>query len=192
MRICVYLGSSPGNSPVYRDAAEQFGNLLASRGIGMVYGGGMVGLMGVIADAVCAAGGEVIGVIPEALRAREHDHQGITELHVVQTMHERKALMAKLADGFVTLPGGIGTFEEMFEAWCWSQLGYHQKPCGLLDVNGFYSKMSSFIDHVVEEGFLQPRHRAMLLIEKEPEALLDRMAQYLAPPTEHWLGDNDV
>lgn len=192
MRICVYLGSSPGNSPVYRDAAEQFGNLLASRGIGLVYGGGMVGLMGVIADAVCAAGGEVIGVIPEALRAREHDHQGITELHVVQTMHERKALMAKLADGFVTLPGGIGTFEEMFEAWCWSQLGYHQKPCGLLDVNGFYSKMSSFIDHVVEEGFLQPRHRAMLLIEKEPEALLDRMAQYLAPPTEHWLGDNDV
>ncbi len=192
MRICVYLGSSPGNSPVYRDAAEQFGNLLASRGIGLVYGGGMVGLMGVIADAVCAAGGEVIGVIPEALRAREHDHQGITELHVVQTMHERKALMAKLADGFVTLPGGIGTFEEMFEAWCWSQLGYHQKPCGLLDVNGFYSKMSSFIDHVVEEGFLQPRHRAMLLIEKEPEALLDRMAQYLAPPTEHWLGDDDV
>lgn len=192
MRICVYLGSSPGNSPVYRDAAAQFGNLLASRGIGLVYGGGMVGLMGVIADAVCAAGGEVIGVIPEALRAREHDHQGITELHVVQTMHERKALMAKLADGFVTLPGGIGTFEEMFEAWCWSQLGYHQKPCGLLDVNGFYSKMSSFIDHVVEEGFLQPRHRAMLLIEKEPEALLDRMAQYLAPPTEHWLGDDDV
>lgn len=192
MRICVYLGSSPGNSPVYRDAAEQFGNLLASRGIGLVYGGGMVGLMGVIADAVCAAGGEVIGVIPEALRAREHDHQGISELHVVQTMHERKALMAKLADGFVTLPGGIGTFEEMFEAWCWSQLGYHQKPCGLLDVNGFYSKMSSFIDHVVEEGFLQPRHRAMLLIEKEPEALLDRMAQYLAPPTEHWLGDDDV
>jgi len=192
MRICVYLGSSPGNSPVYRDAAEQFGNLLASRGIGLVYGGGMVGLMGVIADAVCAAGGEVIGVIPEALRAREHDHQGISELHVVQTMHERKALMAKLADGFVTLPGGIGTFEEMFEAWCWSQLGYHQKPCGLLDVNGFYSKMSSFIDHVVEEGFLQPWHRAMLLIEKEPEALLDRMAQYLAPPTEHWLGDDDV
>jgi uncharacterized protein (TIGR00730 family) len=192
MRICVYLGSSPGNSPVYRNAAEQFGNLLASRGIGLVYGGGMVGLMGVIADAVCAAGGEVIGVIPEALRAREHDHQGISELHVVQTMHERKALMAKLADGFVTLPGGIGTFEEMFEAWCWSQLGYHQKPCGLLDVNGFYSKMSSFIDHVVEEGFLQPRHRAMLLIEKEPEALLDRMAQYLAPPTEHWLGDDDV
>ena len=192
MRICVFLGSQPGRSPIYREAAEQFGTLLARRGIGLVYGGGTVGLMGVIADAASAAGGEVIGIIPEALRAREHDHQGITELHVVQTMHERKALMAKLADGFVTLPGGIGTFEEMFEAWCWAQLGYHQKPCGLLDVGGFYSKMSDFIDQVVEEGFLQPHHRAMLLIEKEPEAMLDRMAHYLAPKTEHWLGDKDV
>jgi uncharacterized protein (TIGR00730 family) len=192
MRICVYLGSSPGRSPIYRETAERVGTLLAERGIGLVYGGGTVGLMGVIADAVCAAGGEVIGVIPEALRAREHDHQGITELHVVKTMHERKALMAKFADGFLCLPGGIGTLEEIFEAWCWSQLGYHEKPCGLLNVNGFYTPMSSFIDSVVEEGFLQPRHRAMLLIEKEPEVLLDRMAQYLPPQTEHWLGDADV
>ena len=192
MRICVYLGSSPGHSPIYREAAEQFGTLLAGRGIGLVYGGGTVGLMGAIADAVCAAGGEVIGVIPEALRAREHDHQGISDLHVVQTMHERKAMMARLADGFVTLPGGIGTFEEMFEAWCWSQLGYHQKPCGLLDVNGFYSGMTGFIDHVVAEGFLQPRHRAMLLIERDPEVLLDRMADYRPPATEHWLGEKDV
>jgi uncharacterized protein (TIGR00730 family) len=192
MRICVYLGSSPGRSPIYRETAERVGTLLAERGIGLVYGGGTVGLMGVIADAVCAAGGEVIGVIPEALRAREHDHQGITELHVVKTMHERKALMAKFADGFLCLPGGIGTLEEIFEAWCWSQLGYHEKPCGLLNVNGFYTPMSSFIDSVVEEGFLQPRHRAMLLIEKEPEVLLDRMAQYLPPQTEQWLGDADV
>ena len=192
MRICVYLGSSPGRSPVYREAAERVGALLAERGIGLVYGGGTVGLMGVIADAVCAAGGEVIGVIPEALRAREHDHQGITELHVVKTMHERKAMMAKFADGFICLPGGIGTLEEIFEAWCWSQLGYHQKPCGLLNVNDFYTPMSSFIDSIVDEGFLQPRHRAMLLIENEPEVLLDRMAAYLAPPTEHWLGDSDV
>lgn len=192
MRICVFLGSSPGRSPVYREIAERFGTLLAQRGIGLVYGGGTVGLMGAIADAACAAGGEVIGIIPEALRAREHDHQGISELHVVQTMHERKALMAKLSDGFVTLPGGIGTFEELFEAWTWAQLGYHQKPCGLLDVGGFYSRMSDFIDHVVAEGFLQPRHRAMLLIEQEPEAMLDRMAHYLAPPTEHWIGDKDV
>ncbi|MBJ7443429.1 MAG: TIGR00730 family Rossman fold protein [Sphingobium sp.] len=192
MRICVYLGSSPGNSPVYREAAERVGTLLAERGIGLVYGGGTVGLMGVIADTVCAAGGEVIGVIPEALRAREHDHPGITQLHVVKTMHERKAMMAKFADGFLCLPGGIGTLEEIFEAWCWSQLGYHEKPCGLLNVNGFYTPMSTFIDSVVTEGFLQPRHRAMLLIDDDPDILLDRMAQYLPPQTEHWLGDGDV
>ncbi|MGK2911068.1 MAG: TIGR00730 family Rossman fold protein [Sphingobium sp.] len=192
MRICVFLGSSPGRSPVYRDAAEAFGTLLAQRGIGLVYGGGTVGLMGAIADAACAAGGEVIGIIPEALRAREHDHQGISELHVVQTMHERKALMAKLADGFVCLPGGIGTLEELFEVWTWAQLGYHEKPCGLLDIGGFFGRMSGFIDHVVEEGFLQPRHRAMLLIEREPEAMLNRMAGYFAPPTEHWIDEKDV
>lgn len=181
-----------GASPVYAEAARRFGRLLAERGIGLVYGGGAVGLMGQIADAACTAGGEVIGIIPEALRAREQDHHGITELHVVQTMHERKALMAKLSDGFVAMPGGIGTFEELFEVWTWAQLGYHAKPCGLLDVNGFYSRMSGFIDHVVEEGFLQPRHRAMLLIEREPEAMLDRLARYLAPDTERWIGDRDV
>jgi len=192
MRICVYLGSSAGANPVYREAAEQFGTLLAKRGIGLVYGGGTVGLMGVVADAACAAGGEVIGVIPEALRAREHDHTGITELHVVQTMHQRKALMAKLADGFVTLPGGIGTFEEMFEAWCWSQLGYHEKPVGLLDVNGFYSGLRQFIDSVVDEGFLQPRHRAMLIVERDPETMIDRIANYRPPEVEHWLGERDL
>lgn len=191
-RLCVFLGSSPGRLPGYGEAAIRFGTLLAARGIGLVYGGGTIGLMGTIADAVCAGGGEVIGVIPEALRAREHDHRGITELHVVQTMHERKAMMAKLADGFVALPGGIGTFEELFEVWTWAQLGYHDKPCGLLDVAGFYTPMSRFIDHVVAEGFLQPAARAMLLIEREPEALLDRIARYLAPPTEHWLGERDV
>ncbi|BBC73839.1 rossman fold protein, TIGR00730 family [Altererythrobacter sp. B11] len=192
MRICVYLGSSPGRSPVYRKAASEFGHLMAERGIGLVYGGGAVGLMGVIADAVSEAGGEVIGIIPEALRAREVDHQGITELHVVKTMHERKAMMAKFADGFVTLPGGIGTFEEMFEAWCWAQLGYHEKPCGLLDVNGFYAGLSSFIDQVVEEGFLQPRHREMMLIDTDPATLLDRMLSYRAPNTEHWLDERDL
>jgi uncharacterized protein (TIGR00730 family) len=192
MRICVFLGSSPGRSPLYVDTARRFGTLLAERGIGLVYGGGTVGLMGAIADAVCAADGEVIGVIPQALRAREHDHQGITELHIVETMHERKAMMAKLSDGFVALPGGIGTFEELFEVWTWAQLGYHDKPCGLLDVGGFYSRMSAFIDHVVEEGFLQPKHRSMLLIEKEPEAMLDIIARYLAPATEQWIGEKDV
>ncbi len=192
MRICVFLGSSPGRSPIYADAAARFGKLLAARGIGLVYGGGAVGLMGVIANAATLAGGEVIGVIPEALRARELDHKGITELHVVETMHERKAMMARLADGFVGLPGGIGTLEELFEVWTWAQLGYHDKPCGLLDVGGFYAPMSSFIDHVVAEGFLQAKHRAMLLIEREPEALLDRMAHYLPPQTEHWIGEGDV
>lgn len=192
MRLCVYLGSSAGTRPLYREAAQRFGTLLAQRGIGLVYGGGTVGLMGVIADAVCAGGGEVIGVIPEALRAREHDHQGITELHVVQTMHERKAMMADLADGFVTLPGGIGTFEEMFEAWCWSQLGYHRKPVGLLDVGGFYSGLRRFIDDVVEEGFLQPRHRAMLIVESDPETMLERMATYQPPETEPWLAERDL
>ena len=191
-RLCVFLGSSPGRSPVYRDAAVAFGTLLARRGIGLVYGGGTIGLMGAIADAACAAGGEVIGVIPEALRRRELDHRGISELHVVGTMHERKAMMARLADGFVALPGGIGTLEELFEVWTWAQLGYHAKPCGLLDVAGFFGPMSAFIDHVVAEGFLQPQHRAMLLIEREPEALLDRLSHYLAPPTPRWVGEGDV
>lgn len=192
MRICVYLGSSPGRSPLYRKAAEDFGALLASRGIGLVYGGGRVGLMGVIADAVCAHGGEVIGVIPEALRARERDHQGITQLHVVKSMHERKAMMADLADGFVTLPGGIGTFEEMFEAWCWSQLGYHAKPVGLLNVGDFYDGLIQFVDKIVAEGFLQDRHRAMLLIERDPEVLLDRIIRFIPPETEHWLHEGET
>ena len=192
MRICVYLASSPGRLPVYAEIAHEFGTLLAKRGIGLVYGGGKVGLMGVIADAVCGAGGEVIGVIPEALRARERDHQGITELHVVKTMHERKAMMANLADGFVTLPGGIGTFEEMFEAWCWSQLGYHDKPVGLLDVGDIFDGLKTLIDKVVEEGFLQPKHRSMLLVEKDPEVLLDRIISYIPPANEHWLGKSDV
>lgn len=191
-RLCVFLGSSPGRLPVYRESAVRFGTLLAERGIGLVYGGGMIGLMGAIADAACAAGGEVIGVIPEALRAREHDHQGITELHVVQTMHERKAMMADLADGFVCLPGGIGTLEELFEVWTWAQLGYHRKPCGLLDVAGYFERMSGFIDHVVAEGFLRPEHRAMLLIEADPAAMLDRLAHYLAPPAAAWIGPGDV
>jgi uncharacterized protein (TIGR00730 family) len=191
MRICVYLGSSPGRSPLYREAAHQFGTLLAERGIGLVYGGGTVGLMGVIADAACAAGGEVIGVIPEAIRAREHDHQGITELHIVKSMHERKAMMADLSDGFVTLPGGIGTFEEMFEAWCWSQLGYHAKPVGLLNVGNLYDGLIQFVDTIVAEGFLQDKHRAMLLIEKDPDVLLQRIIDFVPPETEHWLHEGE-
>ena len=192
VRICVFLGSSVGRGPVYAQAATRLGTLIARRGMGLVYGGGTVGLMGLLADAATAAGGEVIGVIPEALRAREHDHPGLTRLHVVRTMHERKAMMAGLSDGFVALPGGIGTFEELFEVWTWSQLGYHAKPCGLLNVGGFYDGMSGFIDHVVAEGFLKPEHRRMLIVERDAETMLDRLATYLAPPAEHWIGQDDV
>jgi uncharacterized protein (TIGR00730 family) len=192
MRICVFLGSSLGRTPVYREAAVALGTLIAQRGIGLVYGGGAVGLMGILAEAALAAGGEVIGVIPEALRAREHDQEGLTALHVVRTMHERKAMMADLSDGFIALPGGIGTFEELFEVWTWSQLGYHAKPCGLLNVAGFYDGMSGFIDYVVTEGFLKPEHRQMLLVERDPATMLDRIATYLAPPAEQWIGQGDV
>lgn len=192
MRICVFLGSSTGISPRYGEAARDFGALLARRGIGLVYGGGSIGLMGLVADGACAAGGEVIGVIPEALRAREQDHAHLTRLHVVSTMHERKALMAELSDGFIALPGGIGTFEELFEVWTWSQLGYHEKPCGILNINGFYDGLRGFIDHVVDEGFLKVQHREMLLVNDDAEALLDAMLHYIPKPQPHWIGPADV
>lgn len=192
MRICVFLGSSLGRRPIYAQAAQRLGTLIAERGIGLVYGGGAVGLMGLLADAASRAGGEVIGVIPEALRAREHDHDGLTHLHVVGTMHERKAMMADLSDGFVALPGGIGTFEELFEVWTWAQLGYHAKPCGLLNVGGFYDGLSGFIDNVVDEGFLKPEHRRMLVVEREPEAMLDTIVGYLAPRTDKWIDRDDL
>jgi uncharacterized protein (TIGR00730 family) len=192
MRLCVFLGSSPGRLPIYAAAARSFGTLLAARGIGLVYGGGSVGLMGVLADAVLAAGGEAIGVIPDALQALEVDHPRLTALHVVRTMHERKALMAELADGFIAMPGGIGTFEELFEVWTWAQLGYHNKPCGLLDVNGFYRGMAGFIDHVVAEGFLKPAQREMLLVDDKPERLLDRMLGYHETPHDKWISIDDL
>lgn len=192
MRICVFLGSSPGMSPVYAEAARTLGALMAERGIGLVYGGGQVGLMGILADAVLEAGGEAVGIIPEALRAREGDHPHLKQLIVVQTMHQRKAKMAELADGYITLPGGIGTLEELFETWTWAQLGLHGKPCGLLNVGGFYEGLSRFIDHVVDEGFLQARHRHMMMIEREPALLLDRMVDYLAPETEKFLKAEDL
>jgi uncharacterized protein (TIGR00730 family) len=193
MRICVFLGSSRGTSPLYVEAARNFGALLARRGIGLVYGGGSIGLMGQVADGACAAGGEVIGVIPEALQARERDHEGLSQLHIVSTMHERKAMMAELADGFVALPGGIGTFEELFEVWTWSQLGYHDKPCAILNVNGFYDAMREFIDHVVTEGFLRKEHRDMLIVHDDPERLLDAVVNFT--PTQQstqWIGRDDL
>jgi uncharacterized protein (TIGR00730 family) len=186
-RICVYAGSNVGSDPAYAAAAQALGAELAARGIGLVYGGGRVGLMGEVADATMAAGGEAIGVIPQALRERELGHDGLTQLRVVETMHERKALMAELADGFVALPGGIGTLEELIEIMTWSQLGIHAKPCGLLDAAGFYAGLERFLDHMVAEGFLHERHRSTLLADAEPGPLLERLAGWEPPDVHKWL-----
>jgi uncharacterized protein (TIGR00730 family) len=186
-RLCVFCGSNAGREPGYRRLAEGLARTLAGRGIGIVYGGGRVGLMGVLADAALAAGGDVIGVIPQALIDREIGHRGLTELRVVNSMHERKALMAELADGFVALPGGIGTLEELFEVWTWAQLGLHAKPCGVLDADGFYAPLVAFLDHLVDTGFVRPAHRAMLLSAPSPEALLAAFAAYRAPRVGKWV-----
>jgi uncharacterized protein (TIGR00730 family) len=172
MRICVYTGSRPGSRPEYEQAAVSFGTLLAREGIGLVYGGGRLGLMGVVADAALAAGGEVTGIIPQKLLDLEVAHTGLSELHVVHSMHERKAMMADLSDGFVALPGGIGTLEELFEVWAWLHLGYHDKPCGLLNVCGFYDPLITFLDSIVTEGFLRADTRAMLFADDDGERLL--------------------
>ena len=178
MRLCVFCGSNFGVRAAYRAGTEAFGRLLAERRIELVYGGAHAGLMGALADAVLVGGGRVIGVIPEALVGRELAHQGLTELRIVHSMHERKAMMASLSDGFVALPGGIGTLEELFEVWTWSQLGLHQKPCALLDLEGFYGGLSTFMDHVLAEGFLKPAQRQALIVEAHAASLLDRIAGY--------------
>jgi len=185
--VCVFCGASTGVNPAYREAAIALGQALAHRGLTLVYGGGAVGLMGIVADAAMAAGGEVIGIIPQALMDAEVGHTGLTRLEVVDGMHARKARMAELSDAFVALPGGLGTLEELFEVWTWGQLGYHAKPLGLLDVNGFYSKLGSFLDHVVEEGFVRPQHRAMLKLADAPDALLDAMDSFQAPVLPKWV-----
>jgi uncharacterized protein (TIGR00730 family) len=186
-RVCVFCGSSIGNKPEYTDFAEALGRLLAARKIGLVYGGGNVGLMGVIADAAVAAGGEVIGVIPKALKDREIAHTGLRDLRVVDSMHTRKAMMADLADAFIAMPGGVGTFEEFFEAITWTQLGLHRKPCGLLNVGGFYSPLVAFIDQAVDEGFIKPIHRAMIVVDDNPERLLDSLAKIDLPDVPKWI-----
>jgi uncharacterized protein (TIGR00730 family) len=173
--ICVYCGSNPGADPAFAEATRALAELFAGRGIRVVYGGGAVGLMGVLADATLAAGGEVVGVIPQALMDREIGHRGLSELHVVGSMHERKALMAELAEAFVALPGGIGTLEELIEVYTWSQLGLHAKPMGVLNVSGFYDGLAAFLDHTVQERFLRPQHRAVLKVEADPAALLERL-----------------
>ena len=180
-RICVYAGSNPGARPEYAEGAAALATLMAERGIGLVYGGGRLGLMGVLADTVLAAGGEAIGVIPQALFDREIGHTGLTELRVVGSMHERKAAMAELADAFVAVPGGIGTLEELIEVYSWSQLGIHAKPCGVLDIAGFYAGFAAFLDQLVEERFVRVEHRAGLLSDADPAALLDRLAAWRPP-----------
>jgi uncharacterized protein (TIGR00730 family) len=187
-RLCIFCGSSAGGRPEYLAAAQALGRALADRGVGVVYGGARVGLMGALADAALAADGEVLGVIPRALEAREIAHTGLTRLHVVGSMHERKALMSELSDGFVALPGGIGTLEELFEVWTWAQLGVHAKPCAVLNVAGYYSPLLAFLDHGVREQFVRPTQRATLLVESDPVRLLDRLAEYEAPPSVRWLG----
>ena len=186
-RLCVFCGSSLGTRPAYRRAAEEVGSYLAKNGIGLVYGGGNVGLMGVMADAALDAGGEVIGVIPEHLMAREVGHSGLTRLHVVGSMHERKALMADLADAFLALPGGFGTFDEFCEVLTWSQLGLHQKPCGLLKVEAYYAPMLEMFDRAVEEGFLRAENRGIVLASDDIGEMLEAMRIWLPVKVEKWL-----
>jgi uncharacterized protein (TIGR00730 family) len=186
-RLCIFCGSSHGGNPAYAEAAKNLGGELARSGIALVYGGGNVGLMGVIADAVLAGGGEVIGVIPEALMAKELGHRGIQDLRVVKTMHERKALMAELSDGFIAMPGGIGTFEEFFEIVTWAQLGFHSKPCALLNVNGFYDPLLRLVDHAIEERFIKASQRQILIVESETNALLHRMEHQHVPVEPKWI-----
>jgi hypothetical protein len=180
-RLCVFCGSSLGQRPVYAEAARELGELLARKKIGLVFGGGRIGLMGVVADAVLAGGGEAIGVIPKALKERELGHDGVTELRIVPSMHARKAMMAELADGFIAMPGGFGTLDELCEILTWAQLGIHKKPCGLLNVNNFFAPLLVLFEHQMEEGFLAAKHRALLLVEEKPEALVKALMEASRP-----------
>ena len=177
-RLAVYCGSATPADPIFVETARAVGVALAERGIGVVYGGGKAGLMGILADAAMGAGGEVIGVIPEALVNTEVAHRGLTELHVVPDMHARKALFTTLSDGFVTLPGGVGTMDELWEAISWAQLGYHDKPVGLLNVGGFYDQLIAFNDHMINTGFIRPAHAGILIARESLSALIDAMAGY--------------
>ena len=185
--ICVFCGSNAGRSEVYADAARALAGAIAGRGLKLVYGGGNIGLMGVLADAALAAGGQVIGVAPRRLLEKEVVHQELSELRIVDSMHERKALMAELSDAFIALPGGLGTFEETFEVLTWTQLGFHRKPCGLLNVAGFYDGLTAFLDHAVAERFLKAEHRAMILVEREPGTLIDHLTSCRLPEVGKWI-----
>ena len=189
--VCVYAGSNPGRHPAFADAARDLGSLLAGRGIEVVYGGGRVGLMGILADAALAAGGQVTGVIPQALVDKEISHDGLSELVVVETMHERKLAMADRSQAFISLPGGVGTLEELFEALTWTQLGLHDKPVGLLDVNGFFGRLLGFLDDAVDSGFVRPVHRQILQTSDDAAVLLDQIAAWEPTPTHKWMEFDD-
>jgi uncharacterized protein (TIGR00730 family) len=185
--VCVFCGSNVGKDEVYAEAARALARAIVGAGLKLVYGGGNIGLMGVLADAVLAAGGHVTGVTPRSLLEREVVHTGLSDLRVVNSMHERKALMAELSDAFIALPGGLGTFEETFEMLTWAQLGFHRKPCGALNVAGFYDKLSAFLDHAVDERFIKPEHRAMLLVEEDPALLIERLKTQQLPAVSKWI-----
>ncbi|MBI4516023.1 MAG: TIGR00730 family Rossman fold protein [Deltaproteobacteria bacterium] len=192
-RLCVFCGSSPGARPAYAGAAVELSACLVRRGIELVYGGGNVGLMGILADAMLARGGHVIGVIPESLRALEVAHVGLPDLRVVESMHGRKALMADLADGFIALPGGLGTLEELFEVATWRQLGLHDKPLGLLNVGGYFDPLIALLDHAVSERFLRPEHRQLLLVAPEPAGLIEAFLAFKPPaPEKKWIDRNQM
>ncbi len=191
-RICVFCGSSKGVRAEYALAAQALGQALVKRNISLVYGGSNIGLMGIIADAMLAAGGEVLGVIPQALVTKEVAHQHLTEQRIVSTMHERKALMAELSDAFIAMPGGMGTFDEFCEILTWAQLGIHQKPCGILNVENYFSPLLTMFDHAVAEGFLRDTHRALVLEASEPERLLEALEKYQPQFAEKWLDLDEV
>jgi len=190
--LCVYCGSSAGRRPVHAAAARTLASVMAARGMRLVYGGGSVGIMGILADACLERGVPVVGVIPRHLNDLEVGHGGLTELHVVETMHQRKALLASLSDGFLALPGGVGTMEELFEAYTWGQLGLHAKPVALLNVDGYYDPLVRFLDHTVEEGFIRAVHREFLLAGPEVAPLLDAMEAWRAPPVPKWMDPRDL
>ena len=185
--VCVFCGSNTGKDQVYRSAARSLGEAIVRRGLRLVYGGGRIGLMGVLGEAALAANGHVIGVTPQRLLDRELVHRGLSELHVVNSMNERKTLMAELSDAFIALPGGMGTLDEMFEMLTWNQLGFHRKPCGLLDAGNYYEHLMAFLDHSVAERFVTPEHRRMLMVEQDPDRLLLRLAAEPPPEVGKWL-----
>ena len=188
-RLCVFCGSSTGFDPAHAASARALGAAIARAGMGLVYGGASVGLMGIVADAALEHHAEVIGVLPQALADRELAHDGLSTLHITRSMHERKALMADLSDGFIALPGGIGTLEELFEIWTWGQLGDHAKPVALFDPTGFYAPLTVFLDSIVDAGFLKAEQRAMLYLGRDPDALIAEMREYRCPAMPKWIGD---